>query len=68
MSAFESSPVHCLKFLPSEKRRSPAKDGASAMLQFDSTIITIATIYSSRLTAYQCHQLSSVLPIMNIWL
>ncbi len=33
MSAFESSPVHCLKFRPSGKRRSPAKDGASAMLE-----------------------------------
>ena len=33
MSAFESSPVHCLKFLPSEKCQSPAKGGASVMLK-----------------------------------
>ena len=33
MSAFESSPVHCLTFLLSEKHKSPAKGGASAMLK-----------------------------------
>ena len=32
MRAFESSPVHCLNFLPSGKRLSPAKGGASAIL------------------------------------
>jgi hypothetical protein len=30
--AFESSPVHCLKFRPCLKRRKPGNDGAQAML------------------------------------
>lgn len=32
MSAFESFPVHCLKFLPCGKRRRPGNAGAAAML------------------------------------
>lgn len=32
MSAFESSPVHCLKPRPSGKRRSSGNDGAAAIL------------------------------------
>lgn len=32
INAFESSPVHCLKFLPSGKRRSPGKLGTTAIL------------------------------------
>ena len=41
MRAFESSPVHCLKFLPSGKRLSPAKEGASAMLYINESVIVI---------------------------
>jgi hypothetical protein len=33
MSAFESSPVHCLKPRPCGKRRNPGKDGTRAILQ-----------------------------------
>jgi hypothetical protein len=34
MSAFESSPVHCLNPRPSGKRRRPGKEGATAILLF----------------------------------
>ena len=33
MSAFESSPVHCLNPLPSGNRGKPAKEGVRAMLK-----------------------------------
>ena len=39
MSAFESSPVHCLTFWPSWKCLTPKKGGAGAMLESDSVII-----------------------------
>jgi hypothetical protein len=32
IKAFESSPVHCLKFRPSGKRRKPANGGAIEIL------------------------------------
>ena len=35
MRAFESSPVHCLKPLPSGKRHMPANAGARAILQVE---------------------------------
>ena len=31
--AFESSPIHCLKLLPSGKHRKPVSAGARAILQ-----------------------------------
>lgn len=38
MSAFESSPVHCLKPRPCGKRRRPAKAGTAAILYTTSSI------------------------------
>lgn len=35
MRAFESSPIHCLKPLPSGKHHTPANAGARAILQVE---------------------------------
>lgn len=37
MSAFESLPVHCLKFRPCGNRRRPGKGGTAAILLYVST-------------------------------
>jgi len=65
ISALESSPVHCLKFLPSGKRLRPAKDGASAML--DNRFRNNNEYMSGgKLTADQYHQVSSVLLMLGV--
>ena len=65
MSALESSPVHCLKFLPSGKRLSPVKDGASAMLENNFRNHNEYK-YRGNLTADQCHRVFSVLLMLGV--
>jgi hypothetical protein len=62
MSAFESSPVHCLKPLPSGKRRRPAKEGANAMLYSRQNFMDL---YTRKLTGSQYHLISDLPPVQD---
>ncbi len=53
--AFESSPVHCLKPLPSGKRRRPANGGTTAILNEENEYKQVHNL-GSLLTGDQCHQ------------
>jgi hypothetical protein len=55
MRAFESSPVHCLKPLPSGNRRSPTKGGARAMLESSISHI-LGKFVSNKHTVGQYHR------------
>jgi hypothetical protein len=56
MSAFESSPVHCLKLHPWGKRHNPGNEGAAAILHKpDGQDDQIKTNNSKVLTDDQCH-------------